>query len=210
MRSYSIGREKGCDIVINDSTDVISRRHAVLTVGPGSKMTIMDQSQNGTYINGIRISRNVPVPVTRKDNVSFAHVAQMDWNAIPNPTGYQKYVIAAIAAVIVIGGGVWAYMAFSDSPAPTPAEAPAPAPAPNPENTLNKDKETEKETPDAEKQEAEKQNAEKEAEKQKTEQEANTKHGKTGTEKDNTRKSDEKEKDTKTEETPSNASKYRL
>jgi len=139
MKSYSIGREQGCDIVINDSTDVISRRHAVLTVGPGSKMTILDQSQNGTYINGIRISRNVPVPVTRKDNVSFAHVAQLDWNIIPNPIGYLKYVIAAVAAIVVIGGGIWAYIALSSDPTPAP---PADNGAPNtvvaPSDTLNK------------------------------------------------------------------------
>lgn len=71
MKAYSIGREMGCDIVINDSTDVISRRHATLNVYPSGKMTIIDMSQNGTYVNGIKISPNVPVPVTRKDNISF-------------------------------------------------------------------------------------------------------------------------------------------
>lgn len=69
MKVYSIGREHGCDILINDNTDVISRRHAVLNVSPSGKMTIVDQSHNGTYVNGIRISPNVPVPVTRKDNI---------------------------------------------------------------------------------------------------------------------------------------------
>ena len=32
MKALSIGREQGCDIVINDSTDVISRRHAILNI----------------------------------------------------------------------------------------------------------------------------------------------------------------------------------
>ena len=80
MKIYSIGRDINCNIVIDDNTDVISRRHATLNVSSSGKMTIVDQSHNGTYVNGIRIASNVPVPVTRKDNVSFAHVARLDWN----------------------------------------------------------------------------------------------------------------------------------
>ena len=48
MKALSIGRDQNCDIVINDSTDVISRRHAVLTISSSGKITIMDQSRNGT------------------------------------------------------------------------------------------------------------------------------------------------------------------
>lgn len=103
MKVYSIGREVGCDIVINDSTDVISRRHAVLNVYPSGKMTIVDSSHNGTYVNGIRISSNVPVPVSRKDNISFAHIARLDWNVIPNPRSIMlKYVLIGVAALFVI------------------------------------------------------------------------------------------------------------
>lgn len=104
MKTYSIGRDLNCDIVINDSTDVISRRHALLNVTPSGKMTIVDQSSNGTYVNGIRISPNVPVPVTRKDIVSLAHVAKLDWNQIPRENQWLKYVIALAAAVMVIIG----------------------------------------------------------------------------------------------------------
>lgn len=102
MKVYSIGREAGCDIVINDSTDVISRRHAILNVTPMGKMTIVDQSHNGTYVNGIRISPNVPVPVTRKDNISFAHVARLDWNRVPKSGQAIKYSIIGVAALVVI------------------------------------------------------------------------------------------------------------
>ena len=109
MKVYSIGREIGCDIIIDDNTDIISRRHAVLNVSPSGKMTIIDQSQNGTYVNGIRISSNVPVPVTRKDNISFAHVAPLNWDRIPNQRAMiVRYAAIAIAAVIIIiGGMVW-------------------------------------------------------------------------------------------------------
>lgn len=117
MKVYSIGREVGCDIVINDSSDVISRRHAILNVLPSGKMTIVDQSHNGTYVNGIRISPNVPVPVTRKDNVSFAHVARLDWNLIPKPTSIWVYVIIALLAIAVIVGAVFlVHYLTSDKP----------------------------------------------------------------------------------------------
>ena len=101
MKSYSIGRDKACDIVLNDNTDVISRRHAVLTVSSSGKMTITDQSTNGTYINGQRISSNVPVPVTRKDSISFAHVTTFDWNIIPKSNKWVTYLIIGLAVALV-------------------------------------------------------------------------------------------------------------
>ncbi len=107
MKVYSIGREIGCDIIIDDNTDIISRRHAVLNVSPTGKMTIVDMSQNGTYVNGIRISSNVPVPVSRKDNISFAHVAPLNWDRIPNQrAAIVRYAVIAIAAIIIVIGGV--------------------------------------------------------------------------------------------------------
>lgn len=115
MKVYSIGRESGCDIVINDNTDVISRRHAVLNVSPSGKMTIVDQSQNGTYVNGIRISRNVPVPVTRKDNISFAHVARLDWNMVPRQqTAIMRYTAMAVVGLAVVGGVVFGITSMGD------------------------------------------------------------------------------------------------
>ena len=113
MKVYSIGREAGCDIVINDSTDSTSRRHATLTVMPSGKMTITDQSRNGTYVNGIKISPNVAVPVTRKDNISFAHVYRLDWNQIPKPVSITQYVIYGLIALAVIAGGIVAYSLLS-------------------------------------------------------------------------------------------------
>ena len=113
MKTYSIGRDLNCDIVINDSTDVISRRHALLNVTPSGKMTIIDQSSNGTYVNGIRISQNVPVPVTRKDIVSLAHVAKLDWNQIPKSNQWLKYAIGAVIAVAVILGIIFGIKAIN-------------------------------------------------------------------------------------------------
>lgn len=117
MKTYSIGRDINCDIVINDSTDVISRRHALLNVTSSGKMTIIDQSSNGTYVNGIRISPNVPVPVTRKDIISLAHVTKLDWNLIPKSNVYMRYVLFALAGIIVIAGILFGVNAFIDSKA---------------------------------------------------------------------------------------------
>lgn len=114
MKVYSIGRESGCDIIINDSTDVVSRRHAILNVSPTGKMTIVDQSHNGTYVNGIKISPNVPVPVTRKDNISFAHVARLDWNLVPRSNAPMRYAIIGVAAVAIIVGSVFGVKGLSE------------------------------------------------------------------------------------------------
>lgn len=102
MKVYSIGRDTACDICINDSTDVISRRHAILNVTPTGKMTIVDQSHNGTYVNGIRISPNVPMPVTRKDSISFAHVARLDWNRVPKSGMAVKYALIGFGALVCV------------------------------------------------------------------------------------------------------------
>ena len=107
MKTYSIGRDVGCDIVIDDRTDVVSRRHALLNVSSWGKMTIIDQSTNGTYINGIKISSNVPVPVTRKDSVSFAHVAKLNWEQVPVGHGVVYYSLLGLIAIVIVVGIVF-------------------------------------------------------------------------------------------------------
>jgi pSer/pThr/pTyr-binding forkhead associated (FHA) protein len=114
MKTYSIGREHGCDIVIDDSTDIVSRRHAILNVTSSGKMTIIDQSSNGTYVNGIRISPNVPVPVTRKDTISFAHIAKLDWRLVPKSTSWMIYTLIGFIALIVVACIVFGVMKYTE------------------------------------------------------------------------------------------------
>lgn len=102
MKAYSIGRDPACDIVITDNTDVISRRHAILNVTGWGKYTIVDNSTNGTYVNGIRITPNVPVPVTRNDMISFAHISQFDWNSVPDSGKKLRMALIAIASLLVV------------------------------------------------------------------------------------------------------------
>ena len=75
---YTIGRDEGCDIVIQDNTDVISRLHATLRIESNNKIYLIDQSLNGTYINGMKMSSNVEIPVSREDVISFAHIYNLD------------------------------------------------------------------------------------------------------------------------------------
>lgn len=55
----TIGRSESCDVVISDAT--VSRNHAVLD-RRGEQWRIRDAgSQNGIYLNGIRVRRSTPV-----------------------------------------------------------------------------------------------------------------------------------------------------
>ena len=113
---YSIGRDPGCDIYLYDDKNVISRNHAVLKVGKGGKYFISDQSMNGTYINGIKVAPGVQVPVTRKDVVTFAHVAELDWSLIPN-SGIRtlKTVLLSTLAVLLIAGAAWGVVKYLEA-----------------------------------------------------------------------------------------------
>lgn len=116
MKALSIGRDQSCDIVINDSTDVISRRHAILNISSLGKMTIVDLSRNGTYVNGIRITPNVQVPITRKDVISLAHVAKLDWNLVPLSYSIMRYVILGCVALLLLICAYFAYQHYIDKP----------------------------------------------------------------------------------------------
>lgn len=98
--TYTIGRDPQADIVINDGSDVVSRLHAILRFN-GRKMTIEDRSKNGTHINGIRISSGVQVPVTRKDRITFSHVADLDWNSVPRPAASNLFIWLAVAVCVI-------------------------------------------------------------------------------------------------------------
>ncbi len=98
----TIGRDTQCDICINDSTDVVSRNHAILEIGSNGKYFITDQSRNGTYVNGMRISPNEKVPVTRNDVVSLAHVRELDWSLVPKNNTVVLWAAIACGVVAVV------------------------------------------------------------------------------------------------------------
>lgn len=118
---YTIGRDPSCDIVIVDNTDVVSRVHSSLKVKGHGKYILVDQSRNGTYVNGIKMSSNEEIPVTRKDMISFAHVADLDWNQIPKEkTAGLRWVIISVVGLIVITLALYFIFAPKNEPIPEP------------------------------------------------------------------------------------------
>lgn len=121
---YTIGRDPQSDIVINDNTDVVSRLHATIRI-EGSKMFLIDQSQNGTYVNGMRMSANEEIPVSREDTISFANVAELDWTLLPDPKKAQMRTIGIVlAALIAIAAIVFGVLYFMDDKGKTTKEEP--------------------------------------------------------------------------------------
>lgn len=124
---YTIGRDEGCDIVIPDSTDVISRLHATIRVESNDKIFIIDQSRNGTYVNGMKMSSNVEIPVSRKDVVSFAHIYNLDWSLVPKHKGnVLKTILIILASLIVMTGIAYAVISYLNKKetVDTPTEVP--------------------------------------------------------------------------------------
>lgn len=101
MTIITIGRGQENKYVIDEPE--ISRLHAIVKVNNTGKLWIIDKSSNGTFVNGIKIASNVAVPVTRKDDVSFAKVRHLDWTEIPDPAKKIKLgILAAVAAIALI------------------------------------------------------------------------------------------------------------
>lgn len=100
MKIITIGRGDEADIQLNQAE--ISRRHANIRFGRFGKMEIRDLSTNGTSINGRTLPPNKFVPVSRKDVVSFANVAKLDWKEVPDPMKPYRIGAIVIAAIIVV------------------------------------------------------------------------------------------------------------
>lgn len=124
---YTIGRDEGCDIVISDSTDVISRLHATIRVESNDKIFITDQSRNGTYVNGMKMSSNVEIPVSRKDVVSFAHIYNLDWSLVPKQKSNTIKVVAIILLIAALLGLAAFFIFSSEKELPEPKQ-PTPTP----------------------------------------------------------------------------------
>ena len=104
MKTITIGRGPENTVTLDDPK--ISRHHALLRCYPFGKMEIVDLSQNGTFVNGMRIPSNKPYPLTRKDIVTFAHAEKLDWKQVPVPYRRIKLLVLwaiAMFAVILIG-----------------------------------------------------------------------------------------------------------
>lgn len=110
MKRITIGRSTDCDIVINDQTDNVSRRHAVITFDLFGRMTISDTSSNGTFINDQRMLKGASLPVTREDTVRLGKSWILDWKEIGDPTkSIRRFLFTAAALVFIAIAGVCTY-----------------------------------------------------------------------------------------------------
>ena len=126
---YTIGRDETCDIIICDDSNLASRFHACLKEVKSGKYVITDQSTNGTYINGIRITQGVEVPVTREDSIRFANIVELDWSIIPdNHKKKKRIILVTILCSLLCAGMGWCaynfYFADKQNENPQPAQQP--------------------------------------------------------------------------------------
>jgi len=114
---YSIGRDEGCDISLWDETNEVSRQHAQIRIDAKGRYWLMDLSTNGTYVNGIKVTPGVEVPVTRKDEINFAHKEDLNWSQIPKPKQTGKIILICVSSLFLIAGVVavlW-FFVYKDS-----------------------------------------------------------------------------------------------
>lgn len=122
MKTITIGRGPENMVTLNDAKT--SRRHALLRCHSTGKMEIVDLSQNGTFVNGMKIPSNKPYPISRKDIVVFAHAETLSWDEVPNPYRFIKIsALALLLCIILLCAGIGLY-SFIDSRRPSIEEAP--------------------------------------------------------------------------------------
>lgn len=102
MKKLTIGRNNACDIIIPDTTDLVSRKQAILTYSWTGKMVLYDTSNNGTYVNGQKLENGKGIKVTRKDKVNFARIADLNWDEVKDPYRKNKILMASCTAVVIL------------------------------------------------------------------------------------------------------------
>lgn len=100
MKKITIGRGRECDVRIDDPTDTVSRRQAVITVSPTGKMVIYDTSSNGTFVNGEPVRKPDGTPVRRGDTVNLAHIVDLDWEKVKDPYRSRKLMVGIFFIVV--------------------------------------------------------------------------------------------------------------
>lgn len=102
MKKLTIGRNNACDIIIPDTSDLVSRKQAILAYSFWGKKVLYDTSNNGTYVNGQKLENGKGMKVTRKDKVNFARIADLDWNEVKDPYRKEKLISIICASLIII------------------------------------------------------------------------------------------------------------
>ncbi|WP_052354272.1 FHA domain-containing protein [Flectobacillus major] len=105
---------KNTDNIIQVYNDNISRYHATIKIDKKGNVFINDQSSNGTFVNGSRVSKYTDFPVKRGDKVSFANVQDLDWKQIPKSSISPIYYILPICLAILSGVTYYEYFVKTD------------------------------------------------------------------------------------------------
>ncbi|MCM1028216.1 MAG: FHA domain-containing protein [Pseudoflavonifractor sp.] len=113
MKIITIGRDDNCNIVIEDA--MISRRHAVVRLHPTGRIELIDHSQNGTSVNGVKVGNGKIVRIKRGDSVVFAGNKPLDWKDIPDPSKPLKIALWSIVTVVAAILLLWAFIAVRDA-----------------------------------------------------------------------------------------------
>ena len=106
----SIGR--ATDVQIRLNYDDVSSKHAYLCRCSNGEVVLVDNnSTNGTYVNGIRVSTRT---LHKGDAVLIARKYPLQWEQVfplqsggGNGSGSLKWVLAAAVVVLVAGVGLW-------------------------------------------------------------------------------------------------------
>lgn len=72
--AYVIGSGRDCDYMLSDPQHFISRRHLVIEYDDFQKLCYAtDISTNGSYINGVRLNRNMRYELHQNDTLQIAN-----------------------------------------------------------------------------------------------------------------------------------------
>ena len=102
-KSVVAGRLPNCGIYISDPK--VSREHCLFYFDEG-QLWLLDCSQNGTFVNGLKVGKNKHQELQDGDLITIAtwsarvsHVLPAGLNLIPSPVNapMETYVVEAIA-----------------------------------------------------------------------------------------------------------------
>ncbi len=82
LKVITIGRTADNDYVINDDSSV-NRHHCIIIIVQSGKCYIVDlNSMYGTFVNGVRVNKSVPI--NRYDKIQIGHTMLDIINIVPN------------------------------------------------------------------------------------------------------------------------------
>lgn len=99
---YGIGSHFNNDIQVTGAT--VSRYHATIKQGRDGKFYIFDHSKNGTTVDGVRIQKDTAYRIKKNSAVVCGGVPVNLSNRLPWPSQSWKYVLGAVAGIILLAG----------------------------------------------------------------------------------------------------------